>query len=104
MEKLARSAKRLDSVGVHVERLPAPRRRVGPLPGRKGGAPGFVTWGGKVHDEIFAEARAPVVIDAVIRPAEPRATTWQHRAFEPLPTEGFLAMRAATMAHRQGYR
>ena len=47
---------------------------------------------------------APVALsDIDIRPRPtPVESGWVHQAFAPLPTDGFLAMRAATAAYRKG--
>jgi len=64
---------------------------------------------GAAHDAARAAPRlaAPrshpaIAPEIVTRPwPEPASPGWTHQAYTPLPTEGFLAMRAATAAYRQ---
>lgn len=99
---------------MHVDLLPPPRPSR-PLPSaRRSPAAGqaavifLLPWDGThgaAHDAARAAPRlaAPAIApetQARPRPAAP-APAWVHQALTPLPTDGFLALRAATSAYRQ---
>lgn len=78
-----------------------------------GGAAGAVVfvlpWDGThgpAHDATRTAPRlsAPVIAPEIVTRPRPDATggaSWVHQALTPLPTEGFLALRAATSAYRK---